>query len=115
VVVTTGQLGNARERFAEQGYVLLRGALPAKLCSNHGAAAFAECRQLTNAGRSITPSNGLTGHPSLAFWPAEWDLLKGLKEAGVQCFIAHILPAPLTLAVGNLTPLDSAATLVVLR
>lgn len=109
--MTADQLGDTRERFAEQGYVLLRGALPAKLCSDYGNAVIAEYRRLTDAGWSFTSSGRLAGHLNLAQGPSGRELLKGLEEAGVPRLIADLAPEPLALAqaAGNLNLPGSAA------
>lgn len=96
--------GSPAAQFAEQGYVVLRGALPAELCSNIGAAIVAEYQRLCDAGWRFTSSGWLAGHLNLTLGPAGGEILAALEAAEVPRLIERICEEPMALGqvAGNL-------------
>ena len=92
------------ETYDSDGFVVLRGALPASLCSETGQEVIGEYRRLNEAGWRFASSGRLAGHLNLTLGPSGRALLAGLEAARVPKLINGLCGEPMALAqaAGNL-------------
>lgn len=97
-MVSVIRLDQVAEQFARDGYVVLRGALPAELCSNYGEAVIGEYQRLGDAGWRFASSGSLAGHLRVTLGPGGYDLLSALETAGVPQLVGSLCAEPMALA-----------------
>ncbi len=86
------------ESFARDGYLLLRGALPAALCVDYGAQVLAEYERLIAAGWRFAESGARSGHLNLRMGAPGRVLLAAVQEAGLPALVAQLAGGPVMLA-----------------
>ena len=89
---------------ASDGYVVLRGLLPAGASRRYGEAILAEHVRLTEAGWSFTGGGHLEGHLNIIPGGAGIELVEAAQQAGLAELISRLAGEPMHLVrmAGNL-------------
>lgn len=97
-------MDSVKADFARDGYVVLRGALPATVCAAFGKATLDEYGRLVTAGWRFSGSGSRAGHLNIAMGYPGQTLLDAFRGAGLAGTVEALSGEPmiLTQAVGNL-------------
>lgn len=93
----------AKAKFAQEGFLLVPGAMPPEPCLAFGAEVIAEYERLLAAGWSFTGSGKLAGHLNIRMGTAGRALLDAFNQTDLPELIRQLAGEPLEFsqAVGN--------------